>query len=84
MTAHAGVLRDAESLDLALAEAVQAFARPVQDVASAEVHNLATLAYAQVRAAQARTETRGAHTRTDHPATDDDLAVRFVVTSAPT
>lgn len=84
MTAHAGVLRDADSLDLALAEAVQAFARPVQDVASAEVHNLATLAYAQVRAAQARTETRGAHTRTDHPATDDDLAVRFVVTSAPT
>jgi L-aspartate oxidase len=84
MTAHAGVLRDADSLDLALAEAVQAFARPVDDVASAEVHNLATLAYAQVRAAQARTETRGAHTRTDHPATDDDLAVRFVVTSAPT
>ena len=83
MTAHAGVLRDAASLEVALAEAVQAFARPVDDVASAEVHNLATLAFAQVVAAQARTETRGAHTRTDHPATDDDLAVRFVVTSAP-
>lgn len=83
MTAHAGVLRDTASLEVALAEAVQAFARPVDDVASAEVHNLATLAFAQVVAAQARTETRGAHTRTDHPATDDDLAVRFVVTSAP-
>lgn len=84
MTAHAGVLRDDESLDIALAEAVQAFARPVDDVASAEVHNLATLGFAQVLAAQARTETRGAHTRTDHPATDDDLAVRFVVTAVPT
>jgi L-aspartate oxidase len=83
MTAHAGVLRDAGSLELALAETVQAFARPVDDVASAEVHNLATLGFAQVVAAQARTETRGAHTRTDHPATDDDLAARFVVTSAP-
>jgi L-aspartate oxidase len=83
MTAHAGVLRDDESLDIALAEAVQAFARPVDDVASAEVHNLATLGFAQVLAAQARTETRGSHTRTDHPATDDDLEVRFVVTAAP-
>ena len=83
MTAYAGVLRDDESLDIALAEAVQAFARPVDDVASAEVHNLATLGFAQVLAAQARTETRGSHTRTDHPATDDDLEVRFVVTAAP-
>src|SRR5690606_29199882 len=83
MTDHAGVLRDDESLDVALAEAVQAFARPVEDVASAEVHNLATLGFAQVLAAQARTETRGSHTRTDHPATDDDLELRFVVTAAP-
>lgn len=83
ITAHAGVLRDDESLDIALAEAVQAFSRPVDDVASAEVHNLATLGFAQVLAAQARTETRGSHTRTDHPATDDDLEVRFVVTAAP-
>ena len=84
MTANAGVLRDHASLEVALADAVRAFARPVHDVASAEVHNLATLAYAQVVAAQARTETRGSHTRSDHPETDDDLEVRFVVTSTPT
>lgn len=83
MTAHAGVLRDDESLALALAEAVQAYARPVDDIASAEVRNLATLGFAQVLAARARTETRGAHTRTDHPATDEQLALRFVVTAAP-
>lgn len=83
MTAHAGVLRDDGSLDIALAEAVQAFARLVDDVASAEVHNLATLGFAQVVAAKARTETRGSHTRTDHPDADEDLEVRFVVTSAP-
>ena len=47
------------------------------------MHNLATLAFAQVVAAQARTETRGSHTRTDHPETEPDLEVRFVVTSTP-
>jgi L-aspartate oxidase len=83
MTKHAGVLRDAGSLKVALEESARAYARPVEDVASAEVHNLATLAYAQVVAAQARTETRGAHTRTDHPVTDEDLEVRFVVRTAP-
>lgn len=83
MTTHAGVLRDDSSLRVALGEAVRAFARPVDDVASAEVRNLATLAFAQVVAARARTETRGSHTRTDHPDTDADLEVRFVVRSPP-
>jgi succinate dehydrogenase/fumarate reductase flavoprotein subunit len=32
-----------------------------------------------VRAAQERTETRGMHTRTDHPATDPDQTYRLLV-----
>ncbi|HEU5085369.1 MAG TPA: L-aspartate oxidase [Acidimicrobiales bacterium] len=83
MTTHAGVLRDAASLEVALAEARRCIDRPVADVASAELHNLATLGLALALGARARTETRGAHTRTDHPAADDDLVVRFVVRSAP-
>ena len=79
MTADAGVLRDDASLRRALAAAAELAARPVVDVASAEVHNLATLGRAVAAAALARTETRGAHTRTDHPAPDDGLEVRFVV-----
>jgi L-aspartate oxidase len=82
MTADAGVLRDDASLRRALAVATELAGRPVHDVASAEVHNLATLGRAVALAALARTETRGAHTRTDHPAAEDDLAVRFVVAGA--
>ncbi len=82
MTAHAGVLRDAASLEVALAESVRELSRPVTDVASAELHNLATLGAAVGAAALARTETRGAHTRTDHPGSDPDLEVRFVVARA--
>src|SRR3546814_14767651 len=69
MTAHAGVLRDAESLDLALAEAVQALARPVDDLASAAAHTLATLAYAQGRAATPRPATRRPPPRPAPPTT---------------
>jgi len=83
MTQHAGVLRDDASLRLALEEAQRAAARPFDGVAGAEVRNLGSLGAALALAARARTETRGAHTRTDHPATDDDLLVRFVV-RAPT
>ena len=61
------------------AHAVEVAGRPVTDVASAELHNLATLGMAVASAARARTETRGAHTRTDHPDADPDLVVRFVV-----
>jgi L-aspartate oxidase len=79
MTADAGVLRDDASLRRALAAASELAGRPVDDVASAEIHNLATLARAVTAGALARTETRGSHTRTDHPEPDEDLVVRFVV-----
>lgn len=80
MFADAGVLRDHSSLASAIDDAVEVAHRPVSDVASAELRNLATLGAAVVTAAQLRTETRGAHTRTDHPEADDDLAVRLVIT----
>lgn len=79
MFADAGVLRDEQSLARAIDDAVEVASRPVSDVASAELCNLATLGAAVATAALLRTETRGAHTRTDHPETDDDLAVRLVI-----
>jgi len=81
MTQHAGVLRDAASLERAAADARRAAGHPASDVAAAEVRNLGILGTALTAAATARTETRGAHTRTDHPAADDALVVRFVVTT---
>ena len=75
MTAGAGVLRSAESLAATL--------RVVEGVAAScadpEVHNLATVAAALLTAADARQESRGAHTRTDYPDTSDDFLLRLVV-----
>ncbi len=79
MTAKAGVLRSDASLADAIDAARVAAAHPVTDVASAELHNLATLGVGVAMAARARTETRGAHTRTDHPETDSALEVRLVL-----
>jgi L-aspartate oxidase len=75
MTADAGVLRSAPSL--ARAEAVAA--SMLQAAADAEVRNLATVALALLAAATARTESRGCHTRIDHPDPDPALAVRMVL-----
>jgi L-aspartate oxidase len=84
MTAGAGVVRDAGSLDRT-AEVVE----EVAIVAGAalgtrhgeELANLCTMATALLAAASARRESRGAHTRLDAPATDPELAVRLVVES---
>lgn len=80
MTTHAGVLRSDESLAIAHAMAAQTWvdAAPLRSAAGVELANLATVAMALCDAARARTETRGAHTRTDHPETDPSLRVRMI------
>jgi L-aspartate oxidase len=74
MTEGAGVLRGAESL-AATAQRLDALGAP----ADVENRNLLTVARALLTAADARTETRGAHARTDHPQTDPALQIRLVL-----
>jgi L-aspartate oxidase len=62
MTEGAGVLRSAESL-----ERTTDFVRNLATGGDAELANLATLALGLLANATAREESRGAHTRTDHP-----------------
>jgi L-aspartate oxidase len=96
MTAHAGVLRSADALALAAtaaataataaaaaraAEPAPAFTTGRAD--ACELHNLATVAGALCAAATARTESRGAHARSDFPETSADHRVRYVVVDAP-
>lgn len=77
MTFGAGVLRDARSLErVAATVELDVEAR---DVDTHEVRNLVTVARALVRAALAREESRGTHTRLDHPETLEAYAGRFVV-----
>ncbi len=77
MTAHAGVVRSADSLGVAAAACDGAVTG--DDPAAWEVRNLATVGRALCAAAVARVESRGAHTRSDHPSTSDELRVRFVI-----
>lgn len=86
MTAGAGVLRDASTLAEAAATAREAAvavagaaAHGPLPPAAHEVGNLADVARALVVAATARTESRGAHSRRDHPATDPDQRRRLVL-----
>jgi L-aspartate oxidase len=86
MTAGAGVLRDAESLrqTAAVVERVGAAlpTAPV-DTTDAELANLVEVARALLAAAVARVESRGAHTRADHPDTDPAWRRRIVLRAAP-
>ena len=90
MTTGAGVLRSAESLAAAAAEAVSAVrlvgaAVPGPGRADAcELWNLATVAAALCAAADARAESRGAHARTDFPETSGDHRVRYVLADLAT
>ena len=82
MTSHAGVLRSAASLDAVLPDldaAAAVAARAEASPAAAELANLATVGRAVTAAARARAESRGAHTRTDHPEPADAYRVRLVV-----
>jgi L-aspartate oxidase len=79
LTFHAGVLRDAASLEQAAKVAADTLAGAGREtVHDHELRNLATVARAAVDAALRRQESRGAHTREDYPATDPGLALRFV------
>lgn len=79
LTECAGVLRDATSLAAATRSVEQAFVLAgVDTVAGHELHNLATVGRAVVVAAQAREESRGAHTRKDFLETRREFAHRIV------
>lgn len=92
MTTGAGVLRDERSLaatavvvDGIAAEVTAWASAPVEPGASARVAELANLvevARALLASASQRTESRGAHTRADHPSTDERFRVRIVVGGA--
>jgi L-aspartate oxidase len=76
MTEGAGVLRDEASLEALLATIPDAVA--ATDPASHEVRNLASVARLLVRAALARQESRGTHTRLDFPERSDRFLGRLV------
>lgn len=80
MTFDAGVLRSEESLARAagLLDSVTARVGRPSGPASWELTNLCTVGAALVRAARARTESRGAHTRVDHPETDPAFRLRLI------
>ena len=80
MTADAGVLRNAESLDRAaeaIAEIVAVAAGEGREYQ--ELMNLATVARALIDAATVREESRGAHARTDFPERSPEFAHRIVI-----
>jgi L-aspartate oxidase len=77
MTLNAGVVRSAESLSRA-AELCDGSV-PGEDLPSWELRNLATVGRALCAGALARQESRGAHTRSDFPATSDQLRARLVI-----
>lgn len=80
LTFHAGVLRSDKSLRLAR-ECIENISAQIVDdrsVAMAELANLCAVGAALVHAATCRTESRGAHARSDYPETDPAFRVRFL------
>ncbi|MGK5551137.1 L-aspartate oxidase [Actinomadura kijaniata] len=71
MSAHAGVLRDADGLAAAERALAALPGGGGPGVPAWETANLLTVAAAIVAAARRRTETRGSHWREDHPERDD-------------
>ncbi len=80
MTTGAGVLRTQSSLasTLEVISGCAAVATGTTGQVSCELANLATVASALVSAAETRQESRGAHTRSDFPASDERLRLRLV------
>ena len=83
MSADCGVVRAAPSLQMAadtLADlATLADDLPAREIATYEVINLLRVSRAIVAAALAREESRGSHTRSDAPYTDDAWLGRLVL-----
>ena len=82
MTAGAGVLRSADSLDSAgavLAELASSLSPDSSAVDVLELANLLRAGLALIAAARVRAETRGAHTRTDFPSESPELRRRMVL-----
>ncbi|OII39614.1 L-aspartate oxidase [Curtobacterium sp. MMLR14_010] len=72
MTERVGLLRDAAGLAFARRELAALTVEAPTTVRGHEDRALLDLARLVARAAEARTESRGAHARTDHPHTDPD------------
>jgi L-aspartate oxidase len=86
MTEGAGVLRSTSSLATAAAEVADAAATVTKSPpgrAAGEVANLAAVARAVLRAADARVETRGAHARVEHPESRSEWHRRLVHHGSP-
>jgi L-aspartate oxidase len=80
MTAGAGVLRNATSLEATDAAVSFVASQPGQlDAAWSELANLLVCARALLTSATAREESRGAHGRTDFPDTSIAFWHRFVL-----
>jgi L-aspartate oxidase len=79
MSAHAGVIRDADGLKHALAE-IAALER--DNAAATQLRNMATAALLVTAAALRRTESRGGHYRSDLPTSDPAQAKRTFMTLA--
>lgn len=85
MSIGAGVVRDAGSLahagSVADAQALAVAGLSPQDapIAAYEVANLSEVGRALIASATERTESRGAHSRRDHPATDPAQRLRIVL-----
>ncbi len=86
MTGGAGVVRSAQSLAEAaegVADVAAALGDRTASVAAGELGNLLQLADALLLSARARTESRGAHSRSDYPDTEPRWRLRQVHGAPP-
>ncbi|WP_308126538.1 L-aspartate oxidase [Rhodococcoides corynebacterioides] len=81
-SAGIGVVRDAAGIDAVRRVAAGAAVRPLATVRDVEDAALTVLLAATATAASLRTETRGAHTRRDHPRTDPAQCRSIVLSAA--